>query len=359
MPQFFLRIFLGLLSLVIVPLGSYVEFSIDPDGQTSKVSGDADDCAIWVHSQDPAKSLIIGNDKNSDGALHVWDLEGKEIYKTHTLNRPVNVDIRQEVDFFGKKKDLVVCGVRGTNELKIFEVDPKTRTLIDITTAKGIHTGFKKDTYGLTLYHDLSTNFLYAFVSSKRKDNIHQILFREDAFGKVKGQVVRVLGYNEQKSFVEGMVADDELSHLYCVDEQHAVIKYSASPKASTLPLGKFALADGISGDREGIALYKTSKTKGYLILSSQGDNNLKLYRREENNAFIGTIFTSGVFETDGVAVTSLPLGSRFPKGLLVCHNDKGTNFTFFSWKKIEKKIEQAEQEIARQGQQKTSKVKV
>lgn len=347
MSQFFLICLSGLTLFFSNPIFSYFEISVKPSLSTQKVKGDADDCAIWVHPTDPEKSLIIGNDKHPDGALHVWDLEGKEVYKTPILNRPINVDVRQGIRLFGKNMDVAVCGLRGTNELKVFEIDPEKRKLVDITSSKGIYTGFRKDTYGLTLYYDRKNQGLYSFVSSKRKDNIHQIRFREDGFGKVKGQVVRVLGYNEQKSYVEGMCADDELGHLYCVDEQHGVIKYRAEARAPTVPLGKFALKDGITGDREGIALYPTSRFKGYLILSNQKGNNLKLYRREGNNAFLGTIETEGVFETDGVAVTPKPLGSKFPKGLLICHNDKGTNFSLFSWEEIEKKKKLAEEEIA------------
>lgn len=46
---------------------------------TEEVKWDSDDPAIWIHPDDPSKSLIIGTDKNVDGALYVFDLEGKII----------------------------------------------------------------------------------------------------------------------------------------------------------------------------------------------------------------------------------------------------------------------------------------
>ena len=38
---------------------------------TDTVSYDTDDPAIWMHPSDPSKSLVIGTDKDSLGALYV------------------------------------------------------------------------------------------------------------------------------------------------------------------------------------------------------------------------------------------------------------------------------------------------
>jgi 3-phytase len=42
---------------------------------TEAVKYDTDDPAIWVNKADPAKSLVIGTDKDADGALYVFDLQ--------------------------------------------------------------------------------------------------------------------------------------------------------------------------------------------------------------------------------------------------------------------------------------------
>ena len=44
-----------------------------------KNTHDTDDPAIWINPADPAKSLIIGTDKDDDGAYYVYDLDGKII----------------------------------------------------------------------------------------------------------------------------------------------------------------------------------------------------------------------------------------------------------------------------------------
>lgn len=42
-----------------------------------------------------------------------------------------------------------------------------------------------------------------------------------------------------------------------------------------------FAKSDGISGDREDLAIYKSGNGTGYLLLSSQHNSTINVYRRE------------------------------------------------------------------------------
>ena len=80
-----------------------------------------------------------------------------------------------------------------------------------------------------------------------------------------------------------------------------------------------------IGGDPEGVALYKTSATEGYVVLSSQGDNKYNLYNRKAPYAFITSFQISdqdggidGTSETDGISVSSFNFGGEFSKGLMV-----------------------------------------
>jgi 3-phytase len=43
---------------------------------TEPVRHDTDDPAIWINPADPAASLVLGTDKDADGALYVFDLNG-------------------------------------------------------------------------------------------------------------------------------------------------------------------------------------------------------------------------------------------------------------------------------------------
>ncbi|NGX34260.1 MAG: 3-phytase [Candidatus Anoxychlamydiales bacterium] len=309
-----------------------------PLTQTTKVNGDADECEFWIDKNDPTKSLLIGNDKKENGALYLWDLSGKLISKTEALNEPVGVDVRYGMKLANREIDIVVCALRSTNEIKIFEIDPQNRKLIDITTEKKIPSNFTKDTYGICLYKRPSDGKIFAFVSSKLKDNIHQIELKDDGFSKVEGSLVRSFGKNDQKSFVEGMLVDDDLGYVYFSDETSAILKYVADPdKNDNSLILKFATQDGIKGDREGLALYKKNQDTpyqdtGYLILSSQGNSSFKIYQREGNNKFIKTISSLGVKNTDGIAATNAKIEPKYPNGLFAAHNSKGKNFVIYNW---------------------------
>ncbi|QVL57313.1 MAG: phytase [Simkaniaceae bacterium] len=302
--------------------------------ETASVPGKADEVGIWVDRHEPIRSVIIGNDKAPMGALYVYDLRGNFVHRSPYLNEPVGVSVRYDIPLStGKTVDVVVCGLRSTNQIKVFSIDPKTRELADITTEGGISSGFDRDTYGICLYKRVGDGQLFAFVSRKETDDIHQVLLQDDGTGKIKGTLIRRFGHKEQKSFVEGMVADDEYGYLYCSDERNAILKYHADPTIKKDPfIQAFGLADGIRGDREGLALYKVAKGQGYLVVSSQGDSSFKIYQRAGNNKFVKTVALHGVWKTDGIAITSQSIPPYYPTGVFAAHNDKENNFALFDW---------------------------
>ena len=84
------------LSLIVSTVeNAYAQTIIKPIVITDSVKHDTDDPAIWINPQNPSKSLIIGTDKNQDGALFVFDLQGKiqSDKVVRGLKRPNNVDI--------------------------------------------------------------------------------------------------------------------------------------------------------------------------------------------------------------------------------------------------------------------------
>ncbi|MBT4880019.1 MAG: phytase [Alphaproteobacteria bacterium] len=339
-------IFFGLICLVSCAPSSqqdsYVisRASVEASVFTTSVPGDADDPAIWIDRENPEKSLIIADDKEVNGALYAWDLSGAEVYKTETLNRPTNVDVRYDIDVNGQKEDIVACAIRGTNEIKVFKMDPKNKVLVDITAPGGISTGFPVDTYGFTLYKRSSDGTLFGFVSSKNKDHIHQIRLHGDGNGRVAGEFVRQFGEPDMVRYVEGMVADDEKDFLYAADERRGILKYKADPALYEHKVKNvFATKDGIHRDREGIALYKCPNGDGYFLLSDQAGDSLKVYERQGKNKFIGTLMTKGSTETDGIEVTSHSLGSKFPEGIIVAHNDGNKNFVIYDWRDVRKAL--------------------
>jgi 3-phytase len=90
---------------------------IPPTFVTDTVNFDSDDPAIWVHPTDPSQSLILGTDKDSIGALYVFNLQGKVIDSLvrRGIQRPNNVDVGYGLALGTTKMDFAVTGERLTS----------------------------------------------------------------------------------------------------------------------------------------------------------------------------------------------------------------------------------------------------
>jgi 3-phytase len=108
---------LALLSLASCKPGTTADTAeVKPVIITEAVKYDTDDPAIWVNKADPAKSLVIGTDKDADGALYVYDLQGKIIADkvVRGLKRPNNVDLAYGLMLNGKPTDIAITTERIT-----------------------------------------------------------------------------------------------------------------------------------------------------------------------------------------------------------------------------------------------------
>src|SRR5690606_24715952 len=86
--------------------------TVEPTVITETVTFDTDDPAIWIHPSEPSKSLIIGTDKNKDGALYAFDLDGKIVNVVKNIVRPNNVDIAYGFPFHEELIDIAVVTER-------------------------------------------------------------------------------------------------------------------------------------------------------------------------------------------------------------------------------------------------------
>jgi len=299
------------------------------------VRRDADDCAIWIHPTDPARSVVIGNDKSgSRRGIYMYDLRGK-VLQFVPIGRPSNLDVRYGMSLGDRSVDICAVVERDLNQVRVFAFDPATCRLSEVTGPKGVSTHIQGDTYGFALYRRPSDGALFAFATARHGGDVHQVQLRDNGHGQVEGILVRRFGGSAVKTLVEGMVADDELGFLYAADERNAVLKFHADPARGNALLQKFATDDGIRGDREGIAIYHADEATGYLLLSSQGNDTVKVYAREGDNRFLKTVFTMNSSHTDGLDVTSRPAGPDFPKGFLVCHDSPGRRFVLYPWQDV------------------------
>ncbi len=297
-------------------------------------AGDAaDDPAIWVDPKDPARSLIIGTDKQ--GGLAVYDLEGKELQYVAD-GRVDNVDLRDGFLLGGQPVPLITASNRSDNTIAIYMLNTETLKLENVAARK-ITT---VTAYGCCMYRSEKTGKFYYFVTAKSGDVEQWELFA--AGGKVDAKKVRSL---KAATTVEGCVADDELGFFYLAEETKGIWKFGAEPDAET----KGSLIDEAGGgklvaDVEGLAIAYGKNGEGYLIASSQGNNSFVVYRREGNNEYVKTFRIvsgdmDGVEETDGIEVTTANLGPAFPNGVFIVQdgiNDKGNqNFKLVPWDSI------------------------
>lgn len=298
----------------------------------------ADDPAIWVHPTDPSRSLIIGTDKKN--GLEVYDLTGKRVQRLAD-GRMNNVDLRYGFVLGGQQVAIVAATNRTDQTLALYAVDANGR-LGNIADDK-IPTGMA-DPYGLCMYRSADGEY---YVFANDGDTGHFKQWQLEARGdRVGARLVREFGVGSQ---AEGCAADDGTGALYIAEEDVGLWRYSAAPDGGNARTSIDTVAGGhLTDDAEGVTIYYGPGSSGYLIVSSQGSNDYNVYQRDGDNRFIGKFAIvqspegiDGTSDTDGIDVTSAPLGSAFPHGLFVAQDGKNTspaaaqNFKLVPWERI------------------------
>ncbi len=302
----------------------------------------ADDPALWIHPTQPELSLVIGTDKG--GGLATYDLEGRLVQYIE-MTKPNNVDLRYGFPLAGRAVDIAAVSERGDDSIVVFAVDPETRLLARVTPTP-VAAGF--EIYGLCMYHSAVSGRYYVFANAKSGE-MGQWELQDDGEGNVTGRLVRSFHVGTQ---VEGCVADDELGWLYVGEESVALWKRPAEPDADPeeegpsrsvvdLPQPRGAFVPDI----EGLALYTSPDGAGFLIASSQGDSTFAVYRREGDNAYVGSFrigagdAIDAVSGTDGIEATPRALGARFPSGVFIAQDDEddsgSQNFKLVPWQAV------------------------
>ena len=276
--------------------------------------GDQDDMCIWVHPSDRSQSTVITSDKGAN-KLFVYDLAGNTLQTLPTPGKPGNIDVRYGFLLAGHPIDIVVCNDRTNLTLLVYTVDPATRLLARVDTGS-IGTG---NNYGSCLYHSLRTGAYYAFTAATTGE-IHQFQLSDQA-GRVGGTLVRSWDIGTQ---TEACVCDDETGFAYFAEEQVGIWKIGAEPTdpASGALIAAVGDASGLTADVEGLAIYYAAGGNGYLIASSQGNSQFKVYGRPAPHSYVKTFTVTGVTATDGLDVTNVNLGPSLPSGIFAAHSD-------------------------------------
>lgn len=320
------------------------EDALKPVVVTQPTPNDTDDPAIWINPVDPAKSLIIGTDKDSDGGLYAYDLEGTIVGAVTGLKRPNNVDIAYGLHYGDTLIDIAVLTEREANQIRVFRL-PGLEA-IDGGGIPVFEGEAQRDPMGIALYTRSADSAIFAIVGRKTGPStgyLWQYLL-DGGSGVLEARVVRKFGQYSGDKEIEAIAVDNELGYVYYSDEQVGVRKYIADPAAGNdHELALFA-KDDVKRDHEGIAIYKRPDGTGYILVSNQQANTFVVYPREgtagdpHQHELITEIPVSTV-ECDGADVTFVNLDPRFPQGLFVAMSN-GNTFHYYDWRDLQALID-------------------
>jgi len=305
---------------------------------TDSVPHDSDDPAIWVHSSDPAQSLVVGTDKSApDGGLYVFDLQGNMIDSVPDLNRPNNVDIAYGIKAGDQTYDIAVCSERLNGQLRAFR-------LPDMEPVDGggmpIFEGEEnRAVMGIALY-ERPDGAVFAIVSRKTEKGPsdssalwqYQLVGQEE--GTLTAQFVRRFGFFSGKKEIEAIAVDNTQGYVFYSDEQAGVRQYYADPdRNDDTELAHFA-TEGFVDDHEGIAIYPTGDSTGYITVSDQGGQEFHVFSRKgTHHELLGVVKVEATF-SDGSEIVRDSLNADFPQGLFVAMSDDRT-FHYYDWRKF------------------------
>ena len=352
------KIVIGIIGLLIFagcsdkPINNH---AVKPATVTEISPHDTDDPAIWINPEDPNQSLIIGTDKDINGALYIYDLDGKIIHdKTvHNLKRPNNVDVEYGLLLNNIETDIAVTTERLSNKIRIYSLPDMME--IDNGGIDVFEDEELKAPMGISLYKRPSDGNIYAIVGRKNGPStgyLWQYLLEDDGNGLVKGTKVREFGNYSGFKEIESIAVDDQLGYVYYSDEQVGVRKYHADPDIpeANNELTIIHTQDYLK-DNEGISIYCNDDGTGYILVSDQSASRFRIYTREgtpeeqddDPEDYVPAnphlhkllkIVDVSTLESDGSEVTSVALGNKFPTGLFVAMSDDRT-FQFYHWSDI------------------------
>lgn len=342
---------LSILAPALTPADAASPAVLQPRVISDVVRHDADDPAIWIDRRNPANSLILGTDKDADGALYVFGLDGRirEGLVVRGLNRPNNVDVAYDVPLAGSKVDIAIVSERYAHRLRVYAL-PEMRPIDGggIAVFEGERA---RDVMGVAAYTRPVDGKLFVIVSrsdrhAPRKGYLHQYELRDDGTGTLRGLRVRAFGEWSGRKEIEALAVDPLRGVLFASDETWGLRKYSADPAASNanVELARFGLR-GFARDHEGSAVFRREGERPLLFVSDQQAGELRVFALEgppedpHRHDLVGRVRYQAL-ETDGIDLTPTALPG-FPGGLLVAMSTD-RRFHFYALEAVLAAIEPA-----------------
>ena len=323
--------FLLVLGMVSCKQGSKLP-AIAPDIITEKTPNDTDDPAIWINPDDASKSIVFGTDKETNGGIYAFDLNGKIIEEKSIKNiqRPNNVDLEYGFQLNDSVAvDVIAFTEREKQQIRLFSVpDMKPLDGGGFPVFEDESNMEQRLAMGISLYKSPKDSSVYAIVGRKTGPSgtyLYQYKFESDSTG-VSAQLVRKFGSFTGGKEIEAIAVDNEMGYVYYSDEGECVKKYYAEPSMGNEELACFG-GEHFLEDIEGIAIARYPNGEGYIIVSDQQRGQFNIFSRKDNS-FIKAINLSTT-ETDGCDVVTVPLNDTFPNGLFAAMNDQ-KDFYFY-----------------------------
>ena len=256
-----------------------------------------------------------------------------------------NVDLREGFQLGGESIVLVAASNRTDRTIALYKLDTAARRLIDISD--GPQPTDLRDPYGVCMYRDPSTGRAFVFVNGDETRK-RQWELVDAGNGKVRTSFVREFAFESQ---TEGCVVDDDTARLYVGEEDVGLWSMSAAPDgpATMKAVQKITDNPAVKDDFEGVGLYDLGGGRGYLVVSSQGNDTYAVYRREGAQEYLGSFAVAadpvrgidGISETDGLDVTSRNLGPGFESGAMIAQDGRNVlpvenqNYKYVPWQSI------------------------
>ncbi|MGO1242987.1 MAG: phytase, partial [Sphingobacterium sp.] len=243
------------------------------------------------------------------------------------------------------KVDIAVVTERGTDKIRVFSLPDLTP--LDNGGIQVFDGQEEKSPMGVALYTQIDSMSTKIFAVVGRKTGptgsyLYQYELKDNS-GVITGEKVREFGAFNGGKEIEAIVVDNELGYIYYSDEGFGIHKYYADPSKGNQELALFGQED-FKDDHEGLAIYKTSDSTGYLVASNQQNNSFNIYPREgdagntNQYTLIAEVPVSAI-ECDGLEAISMPIGSQFPQGMIVAMSN-GMVFHYYDWQMIQDLIE-------------------
>ncbi|MFM1879088.1 MAG: hypothetical protein RLZZ241_1954 [Bacteroidota bacterium] len=305
----------------------YVSADVETDPVLSKDDA-ADDPAIWIWGEKPNEGLLIGTNKK--WGLEIYNLKGKRI-AGYALGNINNADILSNENTY-----ILLAATNRTEQcIDIYRLNRKGE--LSVLS----HNQLPKeaeDIYGICAYRDGQSKYV---IASDKAGRIFKWAVKEDTTLELNQKI-------KFNSTCEGLVADPAHNRLLVNEEDLGIWCMNLDDITQNQHL-ELSTDNNIRSDLEGISIYQTDRTNGYIVFSIQGSNSFGLLDRVTLN-YLGKFKITrekgidGVRETDGLDINSKST-QEYPKGILVVQDGDNypynQNFKIISFEKIIKGLEQ------------------